>query len=461
MTAYGLGEKKRRTKLWIALVVLTLGALILSMLLTGPSPPKKIIMATGQPGGGYANFGEKYKEQLKKNGLEVELVNTKGSIDNMERLLEHKADVAFAQGGTYQFVHDEDPRVLRGIAAIYLEPLWVFYRGPKVVQMVSEFKGKRISIGLTESGTEAVARELLKAHGIDETNSTLENPANPVALRRLKDGDLDVAFFVSSYEDKVILELLNRKDILLMNFQRHDIAHTRQFAYLKPVTLAEGLIDLKENLPRQTETLLAPAALLVCRDNLHPQVVEQILKAAQKIHGGGNRIDAKNQFPSLEGMDPELERDTTAETYMKSGESFLSRHLPYWALRLLLQARILILPLLAIWLPFLKIIPMIYNYRVNSLLKKHYAGLRDVESGIALADTPQDLRERLKVLENLRTDMEALSRKVPAQFQRDVYHWRLHVSLVHSEALSRLQRMEGQGEPGQAELPPALAGRKS
>ena len=76
--------------------------------------------------------------------------------------------------------------------------------------------------------------------------------------------------------------------------------------------------------------------------------------------------------------------------------------------------QILLLPLLAIWVPFFKILPMLYGYRVSRLLKKHYTALREVENGIGQADQPADLRERLKALENLRTAMESLSRKIPA-----------------------------------------------
>jgi hypothetical protein len=179
-------------------------------------------------------------------------------------------------------------------------------------------------------------------------------------------------------------------------------------------------------------------------------VVEQVLKAANNIHSSGSLIDPPNRYPTLEGVDIRIHE--SSETYMKSGESFLSRLLPYWGVRLVLQMRILILPLLAIWIPFLKIVPMIYNYRVNGLLKRHYAALREAESAIAHAETAEQLRQRLEVLEHLRSDMETLSRKVPAHLQRDVYHWRLHVSLVRAEALDRLRRMEG-NQPIHAPVP--------
>lgn len=461
MTGYKVREKRRRTKLWLTLIVLTAATIGISIWLAGPSPPKTIKLATGQPGGGYDKFGQDYKERLHKMGLEVELVNTNGSIDNLHRLIRGEVDVAFGQGGTYQVVEDEDTKkILRGMAAIYLEPLWVFYRGKETARTLADLQGKTISIGLPESGTEVVGRELLHAHGIDDKNSTLVNLGMAESGEKLKKGELGAAMFVSTAGKKMkkgevgavmvvsggIMDLLAQPDIQLMNFSRQDLAHSRLFPYLRPVRLSEGLLDLKHNLPRQEETLLAPAALLVCRENLHPRVVEQVLKVANFFHSSGNQLDEPNRFPTLDGLDM-LPHDT-AETYMKSGESFLSRILPYWGQRLFWQLRLLILPLLAVWLPFIKILPMIYTYRVNRLLKLHYAALRDVEGAIATASQPQELKQRLQTLENLRVEMEGLSRKVPAHLQRDVYHWRLHVSLVRMEALDRLARMEGKSEAG-------------
>ncbi len=478
MPPYLPRENKLKTLWWVGLIGLTLAALGLSMWLTGPSPPNKIRLATGLKGGGYDAFGEEYRKRLGKMGLEVELVNTNGSIDNLERLARGEVDVAFAQGGTYQLVQDPNKTELRGLVAVYLEPLWVFYRGRRPIATFSEFKDDRavrgasaaalaapgagmspfsclgalitgrallpptISIGPKESGTEAVAKLLLNAHGINEKNARFVNLEVAEAKKGLLEGSVDVALFVSTYRDAHIQELLTRPDVQLMNFQRHDVAHSRQFTYLNSVKVAEGLFNLKENIPREGKTLLAPAALLVCREDLHPRVIEQILIVARAIHSPGSHIDPPNRFPTLAGVDVVISE--TAETYMKSGESFLTRLLPYWGVRLVLQLRILILPLLAVWLPFMKILPMIYNLRVNNLLKRHYAALREAESAIAHADNPKELRERLQALEHLRTDMETLSRKVPARLQRDVYHWRLHVSVVRAEALDRLARMEGE-----------------
>ena len=42
----------------------------------------------------------------------------------------------------------------------------------------------------------------------------------------------------------------------------------------------------------------------------------------------------------------------------------MSRVLPYWGVRLLFLIQLLVLPVVAIWFPFLKMLPMIYRYRI-------------------------------------------------------------------------------------------------
>jgi len=109
-------ELRRRRRLWIIAGSLFLIMLLVSIWLTGPAPPRRIIMATGKPDGGYALFGQEYQEKLDKMGLKVKLVNSTGSLENFELLIAGKADVAFVQSGTYPMADDPN-HVVRGLAA--------------------------------------------------------------------------------------------------------------------------------------------------------------------------------------------------------------------------------------------------------------------------------------------------------------------------------------------------------
>ena len=448
MSEYVMGERRRRGRLWAAALAIAAVVLGLSFWLAGPAPPKRILLATGQANGSYDHFGNRYQCKLRRMGLRVDLVQTNGSVDNLQRLLRGEVDVAFIQGGAEHFV-DDPHHLLRGLAAIYIEPLWVFCRGNRPAGSLSDFQGRSISIGPSRSGTEAVAARLLEAHGVNAENSRLVNLSPEEVERQLDEGKLDAAMLVASCENSSVQRLLRRKDVTLMDFAHQNLAHARLFSYLRPVQIYEGLFDLKDDIPSHDLTLMAPAAILACRSDLHPRVVEQLLKTARSIHSRGDLLSDPGRFPTLNGVTLPLHE--TAETYMTSGESFVSRLLPYWAVRWLWRLQILVLPLLAVWYPFFKVVPAIYHYRVNRLLRQHYAALREAERTIARATTAEELKRRLDLLEEIRVAMESFSRKIPAHLQGEVYQWRLHVSLVRNEALDRLRRMSSSETANRAE----------
>lgn len=418
--------------------VLTAAVVALSLRYMDPFPPRRIVLSTGQAGGTYDAVGREYQRRLARAGLRVDLVASAGSVENLRRLLDGKADVAFVQGGTYPLVPDPEGR-LRGMAALYREPLWIFYRGQPVTDGLASLAGRRVAIGAPGSGTEAVARALLGELGLPATGDNRLGLPSAEARRRLEEGTIDAAFFVSSYQDVHVAALLRRPDVRLLGFTR-DVAFARNFRYLSPVRLTEGLLDLKDDLPREETTVMAPAALLVCRATLHPRVVEQLLSVARDVHGGGSLIDAPLRFPTREGVDVPLHE--AADSFLQRGESLMSRVLPYWALRWVVQLRLVLLPLLAVWVPLFKILPWVIRWRGNRILERHYAVLRDLEGAIAGAAGPEALRGGIARLEALRGQIETLARRLPLQHQRDVYHCRVHVSLVLAEARDRLRRLE-------------------
>jgi TRAP transporter TAXI family solute receptor len=419
--------------------LLTVAVVAATLLFTDPFPPRRIVLATGQAGGAYDAFGREYQKRLAREGLRVDLRPSAGSIENLELLLGGAVDVAFVQGGTYPLVSDPQG-LLRGMAAVYREPLWVFYRGAALDDGLGGLAGRPIAVGTPRSGTEAVARAMLGALGLPATGPNLLTLPSAEARARLEAGTVDAAFFVSSYRDVNVAALLRRGDVQLLGFRR-DAAFENNFRYLSQVRISEGALDLAANLPREPITLLAPAALLACRETLHPRAVEQVLEVARAVHGPGSLLDPPGRFPSREVVDLPLHE--AADSYLARGESFLSSVLPYWALRWVIYLRLLLLPLVAVWVPLFRILPWLLRRRGDRILEQHYAQMRDVEAAIAEAADAQALRDGIRRLDVLHDEVEKLARRLGLSHQRDVYHCRMHVALVLSEAHARLERLEG------------------
>jgi TRAP-type uncharacterized transport system substrate-binding protein len=62
-----------------------------------------------------------------------------------------------------------DTRDLVSLGSVFYEPIAIFYRAAKVIDRLSELKGRRVAIGPEGSGTRFLALALLKANGIEPT----------------------------------------------------------------------------------------------------------------------------------------------------------------------------------------------------------------------------------------------------------------------------------------------------
>src|SRR6476620_12442502 len=82
-------------------VVLAVALLAAAYWWLDPAPPRHVVLATGQDQGAYAEFGKRYVQILKENGVEVRLRKTAGAAENIALLRQPGGDVdiAFVQGG--------------------------------------------------------------------------------------------------------------------------------------------------------------------------------------------------------------------------------------------------------------------------------------------------------------------------------------------------------------------------
>src|SRR3546814_4562594 len=87
-----------------------------------PAPPYRFVMATGHKDGAYFAYGLAYAERFRKEGFELALSQTGGSVDNLRLLTDEAAEVpvAFMQGGIG--VPAEHP-TLRSLGSLYFEPV--------------------------------------------------------------------------------------------------------------------------------------------------------------------------------------------------------------------------------------------------------------------------------------------------------------------------------------------------
>jgi ABC-type nitrate/sulfonate/bicarbonate transport system substrate-binding protein len=81
-------------------ILLVLAACAVAYVVVDPAPPRHVTLATGQENSAYEEFGRKYAALLARDGIKVELQRSLGSEDNLQRLIDGKADIAFVQSGS-------------------------------------------------------------------------------------------------------------------------------------------------------------------------------------------------------------------------------------------------------------------------------------------------------------------------------------------------------------------------
>ncbi len=458
-------DKKARRKRWLirgAIVLASVAAFFVALELSEPAPPNSVRLATGSPGSAYYAYGQRLAARLKELGLKVELVQTKGSLENYQRLITTQSDrrvqVAFVQSGVRDTAFgskkstsplDPEDLPVRAIATLYSEPLWLFYRkavrqnlGRPIVQ-ITQLRGHHIAIGPSGSGTQPVARLIFAKNGITSTRELKTLPTSlavdhVLSGAPLADGDrLDGMVLIASPRSSHVHRLLRAKQLELMDFKRH-VAYSKQIRFLSHVELHRGVVDLHRDLPRRSVSLIAPKAMLACRKDLHPRVVELFYKASQIIFSEGNAVDPPGRYPNIKNS--ELAVHPAAERFARNGESWLSKSLPFWAVRLLSRLKLLLIPLLTVLIPVFKIWPMIVSFRVKRLMKRHYAALSLVEEAILEATDPKDVLDGIARVEGLRQELVDLSDRIPHEYRNELYHWRMHLRLVRNDALAQLDK---------------------
>jgi uncharacterized protein len=346
-----------------------------------PPPPRSIELATGFPTGLYQKFGEKLQGELAEEGVSLKLRTTGGTADNLALLNDPYSGVDFAmvQGGVADLAKYPN---LVSIAGVFYEPMWVWYResafraeGGKL-NLLSQIKGKRVSIGNEGSGTLALSAELIRASGLTAADFIAEKLKPLEALERFKKGEIDVIFLVSSPEAPILKNFYETPNIRLMSFEQAD-AYVHLFPYLSKVTVPRGVVSIAYDLPRQDIQVLAATATLVGKQDMSPALVTLLLGDTYDILKSYSYLQKPGEFPSGTGLDFPLHVD--AEIYLKDGPSFLHRHLPFWTAVWIGRFAKIVIPLLVILIPLFTYIPAAKNLLLRLKLSRVYEELKVIE----------------------------------------------------------------------------------
>ncbi len=413
-----------------ALLLIGVVAVIAGISFFKSAPPSTITITSGPEGSNFRTNAEKYRIILARNKVQLVILPSQGSLDNLQRLDDpsFKVDVGFVQGGVTNGIHLDR---LVSLGSIAYQPLLVFYRGTATVEILSGLAGKRLALGPPGSGSRTLALTLLAANGIEPGGSNVFlDLDSEAASKGLLEGSVDAVFLMGDSASSVIMrKLVRSSEIQLLNFSQAD-GYTRRIRYLNKLELPAGSLDFGKNLPSRDVALIGPTVELVARTSLHPALSDLLLEAAREIHGNASLLQRRGEFPAPLEHDIRISPD--AIRFYKTGKSFLYRHLPFWLASLVNRILVVIVPAIVLLIPGLRVIPALFRWRVKLRLYRWYRALLRVEHDL-FAPTPTDPAKLIERLSDIEKAVNSM--KVPASFADQFYSLRGHINFVRLRLL--------------------------
>lgn len=419
------------------LVLLTLVLLALAYWWLDPNPPRRVTLATGPAQSAYAEFGQRYRKALAAQGIEVVLITSEGSSDNLQLLRQGRADLGFVQGGSARKAGDGDtaaPPVALG--SLFLEPVWLFYRadaalratGSDTLAGLAQLQGLRVNVGTAGSGVPQLMNALFDLNRLDTAGLRLSQLDQTAAAVAFLGAEIDALVFASAPESLMVQMLLQTPGVRLLDFAQNE-AYSRRLPFLSPVTLPRGVVDLSADVPPRDMRLVAPTTTLLARPDVHPAILQLFSQASLELHGHAGWFSRPKEFPMASSAEYPLARE--AERTIRNGVPLLQRYLPFSLANLLERMWLSLGIIIALLLPLSRVVPPLYEFRIRSRVFRWYARLRDIEARAGTGNSPA---------EGLLQELDALEARVgqvvvPLSHTDELYALRNHIEMVRRKLL--------------------------
>jgi uncharacterized protein len=421
------------------LAVILVAAFYATYRLVDPLPPRRFAIASGIPGTTYDDFARQYARILARDGVYLEVRNFSSAIEHFHALRD-PASGAQAAFTTFGFTQPSDTASLYSLGGISDTAIFTFYRNAEPITRFSQFRDKRLAVGMPSTALRTLMSEILKVTGALDDSIRLSDLDYAEAIDALIAGEIDVAMVPMQVDDPVVQRALGAPGIQLMNVAQAE-AIAKTVPGLKHVVLWRGAISLPDDVPGWDTDLLALRNRLLVRKDLHPALQYLLLKAMREVHGAPGLFNRLGEFPAEQPND--LPLSPTAEAFYRSGVSFWQQYTSFWLSSLLNRIVFFVIPVIAMLIPLIGFAPRFYRWLNIRRISHLHRSLGKLESELSQkADASRLADYQARVVE-----IESATRllKVARPFEVDLHRLRLHLRMVQ-EDIGRLVAVDGVGQ---------------
>ncbi|WP_431041830.1 TAXI family TRAP transporter solute-binding subunit [Streptomyces sp. P1-3] len=249
------------------------------------SPSGEVVLSTGVPTGVYEKYGTLLRTDLRRDlpDVDVRLLHSQGSVDNIQRLVRGDASFAIATAdavATYTREGGHGAERLRACARLYDDYMQLVVPADSPVRSARDLKDRRVGVGEDRSGVQLISRRLLSAAGLDFVTDI---DARRVGIDRmtglLREGKLDAFFWSGGLPTTALEDLADDVPIRLVQLGDLTEALHRQGEatryYRAAVMPADTYPKAQRGQPTKT---IAVANLLITTERADAELTEGITR---------------------------------------------------------------------------------------------------------------------------------------------------------------------------------------
>src|SRR3954454_3515036 len=187
---------------------------------SGERSPERLSVTTGGRGGIYFVYGAALEKAISAHmpGYRGTTQESTGSVENLLRLRDGRSDVALTLADTALDAVEgreafQRPVPLRALAQIYRSYVQVVTLRGSGIRSLNDLRGKRVSVGSPDSGTEVVAERALAVARMDPRKDIRRRHLGVAeSATALEDGDIDAFFWSGGLPTDAIRDLARARE---------------------------------------------------------------------------------------------------------------------------------------------------------------------------------------------------------------------------------------------------------
>lgn len=361
-------------------------------------PPLHIVIEAGPKGGFFDTTAVLLKTRLEEQGVSVSIINSESTlsiIGNVNRP-DHKVDIGFI---AHEVKPGQYPNV-KSLGSIIMDPLFIFARRDLNVQSPADFVDLKLGVGPKNTGGRLLTDIVLDEYAITPESSTYVELSLRQMANALRNGDIDVGFFLQPTNNKIVSDIgtLGFAKLVPVN---HAGAMVKKYGYLHHLVIERGSFSLSNDLPSSNINMVGIPATVVAKKNLHPAIVVAVSLALKDAYRAPTLVSNRASFPSM-NYEFDLDVDVDADQIYKHSPGhipFLYRIFNFWIAGLLDKSALFLSFLLSAYF-FLYYLgfPRAYDYWKIGVMARY---TRRLESLLGIARsrplTPREMNEFRKI----------------------------------------------------------------